>query len=175
MEQSKLISVELAALIEDQATSSPIVILHDRARERILPIWIGDPEARAIAVALDRMKMPRPLTHKLFINAVKQMGGELIRIVVDRIKNHTYYATVYIGLQSGETAVDARPSDAIALALEAGAPIFVDSAVMDAASQNNPFPAIANQREKKGLELNQDELVKLKDMLEKARMREQQS
>jgi bifunctional DNase/RNase len=171
MPESQLIAVDIVALVEDQANGSPIVVLHDRQHNRLLPIWIGDPEARAIAIALNKMRMPRPLTHKLLLHVIEAMDGKFSRIVVDRLKNHTYFASLYIQSSQKTVAVDCRPSDAIALALEAKMPIFVEKKVMDEAGQDNPFPGIAMRQEKR--EFKEEDLAKLKELLEKARAREQ--
>lgn len=173
MPDPKLIAVDIVALVEDQGNGSPIVVLHDRQGNRLLPIWIGDPEARAIAVALNKMRMPRPLTHKLLVHVIEALDGKLSRVVVDRLKNHTYFASLYVQTAGKTVAVDARPSDAIALALEAKIPIFVEKQVMDEAGQQNPFPGIAMRQEKR--EFKEEDLVKLKELLEKARAREQKA
>lgn len=172
--KNKLIPVDIIALIEDEVSYSPIVILHDRNKNRLLPIWIGEPEARAIAVALNKIKMPRPLTHSLLLSVVGQMGGKLSRIVVDRIKNHTYYATLYVDIDSKIVKIDARPSDAIALGLESRSPIFVAEEVMMEAGQENPFPGTAAKQERK-IDLKGENIKRLKDLLDKAREREKKS
>lgn len=173
MEDSRFIPVDIVALVEDQGSGSPIVVLHDRTSNRLLPIWIGDPEARAIAMVLNKMRTPRPLTHKLLIHVVDALEGKFSRVVVDRLKNHTYFASLYIQTPQKAVAIDCRPSDAIALALEARVPIFVEKKVMDEAGQKNPFPGAAMRQAKR--EFKEEDLKKLKALLEKARQREQQS
>lgn len=176
MDMPKAILVQIAALVEDQATSSPIVVLHDKESNKLLPIWIGDPEARAIAIALNKVKAERPLTHRLLINVIDGMGGKLMHIIVDRMKIHTYFASLYISVGDKVIKIDARPSDSIALALEAGVPIYVQRDVMDAAGQPNPFPEITMKREAKGIsDFKHSDLEKLKSLLERAREREQKS
>lgn len=175
MAEEELIAVDIVALVEDQANQSPIVVLHDRKLNRLLPIWIGDPEARAIAVALNRVATPRPLTHKLLVSVIQQMGGKFSRIVVDRIKNHTYYASIYVKQGESDVVIDSRPSDAIALALEAKVPIFVAKSVMDEAGQDNPFPGIAMRQEKREVKLTEDDVARIRKMLENARAREEHS
>lgn len=172
MEQEFLIPVDIVALVEDQVSSTPIVVLHDRQHNKLLPIWVGDPEARAIAIAMNQMVTPRPLIHKLLLTLIDRMGGKLSRIVVDRVSHHTYFASVYVETKETTIALDARPSDSIALALEARVPIFVSKDVMDIAGQENPFPGLAMRQEKR--ELKGDDLKKLRELLEKARQREQQ-
>lgn len=173
MAKEELIAVDIVALVEDQSNTSPIVVLHDRSHNRLLPIWIGDPEARAIAIALNRMATPRPLTHTLLLVVIEKMGGKLVRIVVDRLKNHTYFSSIYVETEAGVKVIDSRPSDSIALALEARVPIFVAKNIMDMAGQDNPFPGMAMRQEKR--EMKEEDLKKLKEMLEKAREREEKS
>lgn len=176
--QEQLIPVSVIALVEDQNNASPIVVLHDKISNRLLPVWIGDPEARAIAMALDNTKAPRPLTHTLLINVLGRLGFKLNSAVVDRLLNHTFYASLYVENDKGSVKIDCRPSDAIALALEAGAPIFAAKSVMDAAGQMNPIPANLTTQEKRAVglkDLKADEILKLKEMLDRARRREQQS
>lgn len=176
MNEQEIIPVQMMALVEDQASSNPIVVLHDAKSNRLLPIWIGDPEARAIAIALNKVKVERPLTHKLLAGVITAMGGSLARIVIDRVKRHTYFASIYISVDGKDIKVDARPSDSIALALETNAPIYVQKDVMDEAAQPNPFPEIVMKREAKSVkDFKRSDLVKLKDLLERAREREQKS
>lgn len=172
-DSEQLVPVDIVALVEDHGSGSPIVVLHDRKHNRLLPIWIGDPEARAIAIALNKVSTPRPLTHKLLLSIIEGMGGKLTRIVIDRITSHTYYASVYLTLSAKIVRIDARPSDSIALALEARVPIFVDKKVMDQGGQANPFPGMAMRQEKR--EFKESDLKKLKELLERAREREQKS
>lgn len=172
-----MIQVEVADLIEDQASSSPIVILRDLPSNRLLPIWIGDPEARAIAISLNKMSVPRPMTHQLLLNVVEKTGGKLSKIVIDGLKNNTYFASLYVEAGGKFVQIDARPSDAIALALQAGIPVFVDKSIMDSASQPNPFKDLSLKQEKRENKngFNKWDLEKLKELLEKARRREQES
>ncbi|MBI4994425.1 bifunctional nuclease family protein [Candidatus Peregrinibacteria bacterium] len=176
MPEVELIPVSVIALVEDQISSSPIVLLHDKQLDRLLPIWIGDPEARAIAIALNKTVMPRPLTHRLLLNIIEAMEGKLSRVVVDRLERNTYFASVYVQMEKKNIVIDARPSDAVAIALESGTPIFVAKAIMDKAAQKNPFPDVVKQekREKK-LDFTKDDLEKIKKLIEKARERERQS
>lgn len=175
MAKQELVQVDLVALVEDQVSSNPIVVLHDKAGNRLLPIWIGDPEARAIAVALNKTRTPRPMTHQLLLKMVGGLGGQVLRIVVDRLENNTYLASVYIKKGQKTVAIDARPSDAVALAIYAQVPIFVDKQIMDKAAQPNPVPLASMQQTKGTLSMKEDELQKLKELLAKAREREQKS
>lgn len=175
MKQEELIQVDLMALVEDQASSSPIVLLHDKQSNRILPVWIGDPEARAIAFALNKTAITRPLTHKLVLNVVSAMAGKLAHIVLNDLKRNTYYASLCVVVGDKIVNVDARPSDAIAIAIEAGVPIFVAKKIMDSAAQANPFPFIVRQEKRDIKDFKEEDLKRLKELLEKAREREEKS
>lgn len=176
MPEIQLIPVNVMALVEDQVSSSPIVLLHDQQMNRLLPIWIGDPEARAIAVVLNKTSMPRPLTHKLLINVIESMGGKFSRVVVDRLERNTYFASIYVQTEKKNIVIDARPSDAIALALEARVPIFVSKLIMDSAAQKNPFPDVLKQEKRAAkINLTEDDLRKMKELIERAREREEKS
>lgn len=176
-----LVLVQVMALVEDEETANPIVVLHDQKGNRLLPIWIGDPEARAIGVVLHHMKTPRPLTHKLLVNTIKDMGGQLSRVVIDRISRHTYFASIYVFANEKEVKIDARPSDSIAIALEAETPIFVEKEVMEKAAQPNPLGEISMAREKGNLktfkieDFKEEDAKKLKELLDRAREREKLS
>ena len=171
-----LVPVIVIALIEDQVSSSPIVLLHDQQTNRLLPIWIGDPEARAIAIVLNKTLMPRPLTHKLLLNVIESMGGRISRVIVDRLERNTYFSSIYVSVNGKDIAIDSRPSDAIAIALEAKIPIFVSKIIMDKAAQKNPFPGVFEQQKRETkLNLTEADLGKMKELIEKAREREEQS
>ncbi len=117
----------------DPATQSPIVILRDPDSQNILPIWIGILEANAIAVGLEKVKIPRPMTHDLFKTVMDQIGVRLLRIEVVDIKDNTYYAALHLEANGKTLVIDSRPSDAIAIAIRLGAPILVHDAVIDKA------------------------------------------
>lgn len=180
MIQEELIQVEIIALVEEETSQSPIVVLYDKSTNRVLPIWIGDPEARAIAVALNNIDTPRPLTHQLLLNVIQKLGLVIEKIAVDRIERHTYYATLYLKKDSEIIKIDARPSDSIAIALAAKVPIFVAAEVMKKASQGNPFPAMKmgdyeKQRTARKIEFTKEDLGRISDVLKKAREREEKS
>ena len=108
-----------------------VVILKQTEIDRYLPIWIGPPEAEAIAVRLQEVSIPRPLTHDLLHNAIKNLGGVIDHIVVSSMENDTYYATIVVHQGDKTVEIDARPSDALALAVRAGVQIFAAPEVMD--------------------------------------------
>lgn len=177
MSQPEFVEVQIIALVEDQKSGNPIVVLWEKNSNRVLPIWIGNTEAQAIGMALNKVATPRPLTHKLFPGVIQAMGGKLQRIAIDRLKNNTYYASLFINVGTNQIIVDARPSDSLAIALNAGVPIVVARKIMDVASHENPFPSVtAQQRTQRTLQnLQGDELQKIKDMLDQARQREEKS
>ena len=108
-----------------------VVILKQKDSDRYLPIWIGPPEADAIAVRLQEVSIPRPLTHDLLHNSIKDLGGTIDRIVVSSMENDTYYATIVVQQGDKTVEIDARPSDALALAVRAGVQIFAAPEVME--------------------------------------------
>lgn len=108
-----------------------VVILKEKENDRYLPIWIGPPEADAIAVRLQEVSVPRPLTHDLLHNAIRDLGGEIDHIVVSNMENDTYFASVVVKQGDKNVEIDARPSDAIALAVRASVQIFATPEVME--------------------------------------------
>ena len=124
-----LIEVTVAGLAQDPRTDSPILLLRDDTNSRILPIWIGIAEATAIAAQVEGIQLPRPMTHDLAQSIVLSLGGRISRVSITSLEDATFYAQITLVVEEAEHEVDARPSDAVALALRAEAPIFVDDAV----------------------------------------------
>ena len=124
------IEMAIKGLMVDPITNMPIVVLREVEGQRVLPIWVGVFEANAIALQVENVQTPRPMTHDLLKTVIDQLGGRVERIVVCELKENTFYATLHILSANGLVEVDARPSDAIALALRSGARIFVDEAVI---------------------------------------------
>ena len=110
-----------------------VVILKEKGTDRYLPIWIGPAEADAIAVRLQGVSVPRPLTHDLMHSIVDMLGGSVNSIVVSDLKNDTFYAKIVLNVDGGQVEVDSRPSDAIALAVRVDAPIYAEEGVLDKA------------------------------------------
>jgi uncharacterized protein len=119
-----MIEVQVQSLGIDQLSKSPVVILQEMEGERVLPIWIGPGEASAIAMELAGMKFARPLTHDLTASLIRTLGGSLTRVTITRVQENTYYAELLIQRGAEVFAVDARPSDSIAIALRLNAPVF---------------------------------------------------
>jgi bifunctional DNase/RNase len=128
------IRMEIKGLMIDPSSNNPIVILRDPESETFLPIWIGLFEASAIQLGLEAVDSPRPRTHDLLAATVAALGGEVQRVVVQDLRDQTFYAIVYIARDGQEEVeIDARPSDAIALALRTQAPVFVTPDVLEKA------------------------------------------
>ena len=127
------IEMTIKGLMVDPITNMPIVILRDKDGQRVLPIWVGVFEANANALQIESVQTPRPMTHDLLKSVIDELGGRLERIVVSELKDNTFYATLRLRSQRGALTLDARPSDAIALALRSGARIFVEEAVIQSA------------------------------------------
>ena len=114
------------------------VLLEEKEGERSLPIIVGSAEAQAIALYLEGVNMPRPMTHDLLVNVLENMDGEISRVLIARINNGTFYAEIEVSNpHSGEMIIDSRPSDAIAIALRSLTPIYISDEVMDSAGINN--------------------------------------
>ena len=111
-----------------------VVMLKEKTTERYLPIWIGPAEADAIAVKLQGVNVPRPLTHDLLRTVINTLGANVNSIIVCELKNDTFYAKIIFDVDGGQMEIDSRPSDALALAVRAGVPIYADEAVLDKAS-----------------------------------------
>jgi uncharacterized protein len=126
-----LIEMTIKGLMVDPITNMPIVILKDKTADRVLPIWVGIFEANAIALQIENIATPRPMTHDLLRNVIHDLKASVEKIVVCDLQENTFYALIYLGLNGDTLAIDARPSDAIALALRTRAPIFVEDTVID--------------------------------------------
>ena len=159
-----LIEMTIKGLMVDPITNMPIVILKDREGERVLPIWVGIFEANAIALQIENVSMPRPMTHDLLRNVIHDLHGSVQKVVVSDLKENTFYALIYVAVGDAVTAIDARPSDAIALALRTKAPILVEESVIDNAKTLDVGTEQADaERLEKWLEgLDPDELGKYK-------------
>lgn len=121
---------KIRGLMMDPITNSPIVILQDVEKNTLLPIWVGIFEANAIALQVERIDTPRPMTHDLIKNILLHMNADIEKVVVTALKDNTFYALIHLTLEGEEMTIDSRPSDAIALALRADAPIFVTDDVI---------------------------------------------
>jgi hypothetical protein len=125
-----MIEVKVDSIRASLMSEHRVVILKDLNAERYLPIWIGPYEAEAIALRLQNREVARPLTHDLLNNVIAELGGEISHIAVTALRNDTFYSLITVSLNGGRLEIDSRPSDAIALAVRANVPIFVDEDVM---------------------------------------------
>jgi bifunctional DNase/RNase len=144
-----MLEMKVKGLTLDPLTNMPIVILKDLEGERALPIWVGIFEANAIALEMENVPTPRPMTHDLIKNILDGMQASVSRIVVNDLKDNTFYAVIFLSLNGNEVPIDSRPSDAIALALRVEAPIFVSKKVLDEArSIDLSDPELQDDKEK---------------------------
>ena len=136
------IEVRIRGLMMDPATSMPIVVLKDVASDAVMPIWVGIYEANAIAIEFEKVAPPRPMTHDLTRNLLRHLDARLEKVVITELKNDTFYSMLWLRRKNGEQmVVDARPSDALALALRSDCPIYVAENVMEQARLNTSGPA----------------------------------
>ena len=127
--------------------NTPMVLLQSQLDDqRLLPIYIGSPEASAIHYALEGVAPPRPLTHDLFVGVLEQLGAQLERVLITEVRDHTYYAELHLLVNGESEVVDCRPSDAIALAVRTDAPIFAEDELLDEVGQR-PEPAAEDDAE----------------------------
>ena len=158
------IEMTIKGLMVDPITNMPIVILRDKDGQKVLPIWVGVFEANAIALQIENITPQRPMTHDLLHNVIHDLKADIEKIVVSDLRENTFYALIYVSIGGEITAIDARPSDAIALALRARAPIFVEDTVIDHAKNVDLTPEKSDaDRLQKWLEnLDADQMGKYK-------------
>lgn len=133
-EKSMMVSVRVERVTLDTVNNRFVIILKDDLHNRWLPIVVGPAEAQAIALQLENIRPPRPMTHDLMKTILDSMHASILRVVVTELKDNTYFAEIDIKKNGDQSSIDARPSDAIALALRTSAPIFVKEEVMQKAS-----------------------------------------
>jgi uncharacterized protein len=158
------IEMTIKGLMIDPITNMPIIILRDQDGQRVLPIWVGVFEANAIALQIENVQTPRPMTHDLLKNVIDDLRAHVERIVVCELKENTFYARIHMTSSGRAFEVDARPSDAIALALRTRSPIYVEETVIqNARSVESGKENMDLGRLQKWLEgLSEDELGKYK-------------
>ena len=127
------IKMAVKGLVVDPVTNVPMVILRGEEESYVLPIWVGIFEANAIALQIENVATPRPMTHDLLRNIITDLDGQVDRVVVCDLKDNTFYAIIHLTVRGERVAIDARPSDAIALALRTRSPILVEENVIDTA------------------------------------------
>jgi bifunctional DNase/RNase len=158
------IEMKIRGLMVDPATNAPIVILKDVQGDTVLPIWVGLYEANAIALEVEKASTPRPMTHDLLKNLVQGLNATVQRVVVTELKNDTFYAVLWLEQDGEAVTIDCRPSDALALALRADCPIYVDEDVLRVAKViPNPTDQATKEELRRWLEnLNDEDLGRYK-------------
>ena len=134
------IEVRIRGLMMDPATNMPIVVLKDVGSDTVMPIWVGIFEANAIFIEIEKAATQRPLTHDLTRNLIRNLNAQLERVVITELRDDTFFAVLWLRQGDEPLTVDARPSDAIALALRADCPIYVSEQVMQTAKLNTSGP-----------------------------------
>jgi hypothetical protein len=152
------VEMKIRTLMMDPATNSPIVVLKDAQGSAILPIWVGVYEANAIALEIEKVQTPRPMTHDLLKNLLLGLNVSVQRVVVSDLRDDTFYALIWIEREGQLMSIDSRPSDALALALRVDCPIFVDEQVLKSSKVSNAISERSNNEElRKWLETLSDE------------------
>lgn len=161
-ELNEELRVEIKGLMLDPSSNVPIVILRDVQSHLFLPIWIGVFEANAIALRIEGVEPPRPMTHDLLRSVLEGLGGQVEKIVISDLKESTFFAVIHVRQNGSVVPIDARPSDAIALALRTDSPIFVLQSVLDKAQAVDLASQVTDEDKlKKWLEeISPDELGK---------------
>jgi uncharacterized protein len=148
-----MVEVKVQSLGLDRTSNTPVVILQEKDGTRVLPIWIGPGEASAIAMELAGMKFSRPLTHDLFASMIRGLGGSLMRVLITKVIENTYYAELIVQRGSEVISIDARPSDSIAIALRMDATIYTTEDLLEntsieiADAAGNPEDFVTDQPE----------------------------
>ena len=158
------VEMKIRGLMMDPVTNMPVVVLKDVGSEMVLPIWVGIYEANAIALEIEKVTTPRPLTHDLIRNLLHAVDARVHKIVVSELREETFYAVIWLELEGHIISVDSRPSDALAVALRMDCPIYVADDVLKASKQASASADRVSQEElRKWLEgLNDEYLGKYK-------------
>ena len=129
------VEMKIRGLMMDPVTNMPIVILKDHDSDTVLPIWVGIYEANAIALEIEKVSTPRPMTHDLLRNLLVGLEATVLKVVVTELRDDTFYAVIWLDRGGEIVSVDSRPSDAIALALRMDCPIYVEDEVIKSSKQ----------------------------------------
>ena len=157
-----VLEMKVKGLALDPLSNMPMIILHDEEDKRSLPIWVGLFEANAVALELEKISTPRPMTHDLIKNILDALNARVAKVVVNDLRENTFYAVIHLRLGTADITVDSRPSDAIALALRVGAPISVEEEVI-AKAKTVEVPV---SKESEGAGGKVDDPAKIKEWLE---------
>ncbi|MFW5722404.1 MAG: bifunctional nuclease family protein [Desulfohalobiaceae bacterium] len=131
-----MLEMQVFGLALDEESQVPLLILKDASEEYVLPIWIGAMEAMSISMTLNKVKLPRPMTHDLMLQSLDTVGVTVDKVAVVELREGTYYAEIFVSRGEESFTIDSRPSDAIALALRAEAPIFVSESVLEQVAEH---------------------------------------
>jgi bifunctional DNase/RNase len=158
------VEMKIRGLMMDPVTNMPIVVLKDIGGSTILPIWVGIYEANAIALEIEKVSTPRPMTHDLIKTLLLGLGTGIRKVVVSELKDDTFYAVIWLDRDGDLISVDSRPSDALALALRLDCPIYVDESVLKTSQRTNAASdKINNEEWRRWLEsLNDEDLGRYK-------------
>jgi bifunctional DNase/RNase len=152
------VEMKIRGLMMDPVTNMPIVVLKDTSGNAILPIWVGIYEANAIALEIEKVSTPRPMTHDLIKTLLFGLGTGIRKVVVSELKEDTFYAVIWLDRDGELISVDSRPSDALALALRLDCPIYVDESVLKSSKMSNATAdKINNEEQRRWLESLDDE------------------
>jgi uncharacterized protein len=153
------VEMKIRGLLMDPVTNTPIVILRDSGSETVLPIWVGVDEANAIALEIEKVSTPRPMTHDLIKNVLAGLDARVHKVVVTELKDDTFYAVIWMERDGKIISVDSRPSDALALALRVDCPIFVEEEVLKTSKKATATSETTSEELRKWLEgLNDEDL-----------------
>ncbi len=157
------IEMKIRGLMMDPVTNMPIVVLKDVNGSAMLPIWVGVYEANAIALEIEKVSTPRPMTHDLIKSLLFGLNAGLRKVVVSELKDDTFFAVIWVDRDGELITVDSRPSDALALALRLDCPIYVEEAVLKSSKQATVSDKVANEEMRRWLEgLNDEDLGRYK-------------
>ncbi len=158
------VEMKIRGLMMDPVTNMPIVVLKDISGSTILPIWVGIYEANAIALEIEKVSTPRPMTHDLIKTLLLGLGTGIRKVVVSELKDDTFYAVIWLDKDGDLISVDSRPSDALALALRLDCPIYVEEAVLKSSNRSGTAAdKINNEELRRWLEsLNDEDLGRYK-------------
>ncbi|HZQ20750.1 MAG TPA: bifunctional nuclease family protein [Terriglobales bacterium] len=157
------VEMKIRGLLMDPVTNTPIVILKDSGSDTVLPIWVGVYEANAIALEIEKVSTPRPMTHDLIKNVLTGLDAHVHKVVVTELKEDTFYAVIWMERDGHIVSVDSRPSDALALALRVDCPIFVEEEVLKTSKKTGASSEATSEELRKWLEgLNDEDLGRYK-------------
>ena len=142
------LEMKVKGLMIDPVSNMPIIVLKDSQSETVLPIWVGIFEANAIAMQLEKITSPRPMTHDLLKNVIEGLHVDIDRVVITDLRENTFFAAIHLRQNGADLTIDARPSDAMALALRAEAPIFVESDVLEKSTSSEDSGGVADETER---------------------------